>query len=237
MRYSFATWLVAYVEQNVLHFDVIASITTEGFHALLALDDSIAVAWRSDQTPDADDWAGRIAKEVGCAKATVYNWREEWRRLYGIDISFPLALYRDILFFGHNSIVKPENISALMIAVWNEDGREAVRLHAEALADFERKRIEIVNPALTSRPRALPLKAPARISPVLADTDSQLADHDLIEAVAPARAFARTGGSNPSALTHRSHENDRRGRSTATRIQLSNDNQGIDHHKSKWQPI
>jgi hypothetical protein len=119
----------------------------------------------------------------------VYNRREEWRRLYGIDISFPLALYRDILFFGHNSIAKPENITALMVAVQNEDGREAVRLHAEALADFERKRIEIVNPALTSRPRALPLKTPSRISAVLADTDL-----DLIEVAASANAIARIGG-------------------------------------------
>jgi hypothetical protein len=36
-RYSLATWLVPYVEKNVLHFDVIASITTEGFHALLVV--------------------------------------------------------------------------------------------------------------------------------------------------------------------------------------------------------
>ncbi len=28
MRYSFATWLVPIVEKQVLHFDVIASITT-----------------------------------------------------------------------------------------------------------------------------------------------------------------------------------------------------------------
>jgi hypothetical protein len=135
---------------------------------------------------------------AGCGKSTVFNRRDEWRGVYGIDIGLPLGLYRDILFFGHNSIAKPENITALMVAVQKEDGGEAVRLHAEALADFERKRIEIVNPALMSRPRALPLKAPSSISPVAEGTDLELDDVELIEVVAPTKALAsparRTAG-------------------------------------------
>ncbi len=39
VRYSFGTWLVPFVEQEVLHLDVVAGITTRGYHALLALDD------------------------------------------------------------------------------------------------------------------------------------------------------------------------------------------------------
>ena len=39
-----------------------------------------------------------------------------------------------------------------MVAVDQEEGDEAVRLHAEAIADFERKRVEIVNPALVNSP-------------------------------------------------------------------------------------
>jgi hypothetical protein len=55
-------------------------------------------------------------------------------------------MYSDILYFGHNSMAQPESITALMVAVEQEEGDEAVRLHAEALAAFERKRVEIVNP-------------------------------------------------------------------------------------------
>jgi hypothetical protein len=66
-RGSFATWLVPYIERRVLQFDLIARITTEGYHALLALDDKVAAAWRSDKTPCAGNWAGRFAKVAGCA--------------------------------------------------------------------------------------------------------------------------------------------------------------------------
>ena len=205
LRYSFATWLVPFVEQQLLHFDVVASITTEGYYALLALNDPVAVAWRSDPTPGAGDWAGRLARIAGCTRSTVYNRRDEWRQTYGIDIARPLQLYSDILYYGHNSIAKPESITALMVAVDQEDGDEAVRLHAEAIADFERKRVEIVNPALVRRPRAMELKLPAVASPVVAspvvaspvvaspepnDPDdlefTDLDDVDLIETV-PAR--------------------------------------------------
>ena len=41
-----------------------------------------------------------------------------------------------------------------MVAVDQEEGDEVVRLHAEAIADFERKRVEIVNPALVQCDRA-----------------------------------------------------------------------------------
>ena len=148
VRYSFATWLVPFVEQEVLHLDVVAGITTRGYHALLALNDQVAAAWRSDPTPGAGNWAGRLAQVAGCTRSTVYNRRDKWRQKYGIDIAHPLQMYSDILYFGHNSIAKPESITALMVAVDQEDGDEAVRLHAEAIADFERKRVEIVNPAL-----------------------------------------------------------------------------------------
>jgi len=164
VRYSFATWLVPFVEQKVLHLDVVAAITTRGYHSLLALKDKVAVAWRSDPTPGARNWAGRLARAAGCTRSTVYNRREAWWQEYGIDIARPLQMYSDILYFGHNSIAKPESITALMVAVDQEEGDEAVRLHAEAIAHFERKRVQIVNPALVSRPRAMELKLPQSAS-------------------------------------------------------------------------
>ncbi len=191
VRYSFATWLVPYVEQEVLHLDVVASITVEGYHALLALHDPVAAAWRSDPTPGAGDWAGRLARAAGCTRSTVYNRRDEWRQEYGIDIARPLQLYSDILYFGHNSIARPESITALMAAVDQEDGDEVVRLHAGAIADFERKRVQIVNPALVSRPRAMELKLPPIASPALDDLPPDFDDVDLDEAVPTSPVSAR----------------------------------------------
>jgi len=194
VRYSFATWLVPHVEKEVLHFDVIASITTEGYHSLLRLNDKVAVAWRSDSAPDAGNWAGRFAKVAGCARATVYNRRNKWWQLYGIDIARPLQMYSDILYFGHNSIAKPDSITALMEAVDQEEGDEAVRLHREAIDDFERKRVEIVIPALVSRPRAMELKLPPIASPELDDLDDlppDFDDVDLVEAVPKRPVSAR----------------------------------------------
>jgi len=188
-RFSFATWLVPFIERQVLHFDVIAAITSKGFHELLALEDEVAEAWRTDPIPGADDWAGRFASTARCSKATVYSRQAKWREAHGIDISRPFALYRDILFFGHNSVAKPENITALLIAVETEDGGEAVRLHAEAIADFERKRLEIVNPALMSPPRAMPFKEPAGVMLESDDPEDQLEDLSLIEITPPKRAF------------------------------------------------
>jgi hypothetical protein len=197
LRYSFGTWLVPFVEQEVLHLDVVANITTRGYHALLAPDDPVAVAWRSDPTPGAGDWAGRLARVAGCKRSTVYNRRDKWWREYGIDIARPLQMYSDILYYGHNSIAKPESITALMVAVDQKDGAEVVQLHADAIADFERKRVEIVNPALVSRPRAMELKLPLIASseiasPELDDLDNpddlefiDLDDVDLIETVPP----------------------------------------------------
>ena len=80
---------------------------------------------------------GTPAEDAGCTPSTVYN-RDEWRQEYGIDIARPLQLYSDILYYGHNSIARPESITALMVAVDQEDGDEVVRLHTDWLADFER---------------------------------------------------------------------------------------------------
>jgi hypothetical protein len=184
VRYSFATWLVPFVEQDLLHFGVVASITTRGYHALLALPDKVAVAWRSDPTPGAGDWAGRLARVAGCSRSTVFNRRDKWRRVYGIDIAYPLQMYSDILYYGHNSIAKPESITALMVAVDQEDGDEAVRLHADAIADFERKRVEIVNPAFVPRPRAMELKLPPIASPALDEFDDLPPDFDDVDFIA-----------------------------------------------------
>ena len=49
-RYSFGRWLVPYVEDDVLHFDVIAGITAEALHRMRGLRDPVAEAWRKVQS-------------------------------------------------------------------------------------------------------------------------------------------------------------------------------------------
>ena len=88
VRYSFATWLVPFVEKEVLHLDVIASITTEGYHALLALNDPVAAAWRSDPTPGAGNWAGTPGQ--GRRLHPVHRLqpsRPMAEEVYGIDVA------------------------------------------------------------------------------------------------------------------------------------------------------
>ena len=191
MRYSFATWLVPFVEKEVLQCDVIAGIANEGYQSLLALNDKVADAWRSDPAPGAADWAGRLAQLSGRARATIYNRRDAWRKKYGIDIAKPLQMYSDILYFGHNSIAKPENITAILVAVDQEDGSELVRLHAEELAEFEKKRVEIVNPALVNPPRAMELKPPLVALPRFDDLPPDFDDIGLDEVVPPRPRSAR----------------------------------------------
>jgi hypothetical protein len=201
VRFSFGCWLVPYAEDDILHFDVISDITWDGFQRMLALRDKVAEAWRNDMTPGADDWVGRYAEAAGCSRGTVRNRRADWREENGIDIAYPFGLYRDILFFGHNSIADPKNITKLLVAVENEDGKAVVRFHAEAIADFERKRVEIVNPALASRPWAMELKNPSTNAPELEPLDldldldldlEELEEVSLIEPIAPKKSLALT---------------------------------------------
>ena len=134
---------------------------------MCGLSDPVAVAWRSDKVASRNGWAARLAKVAKVSEATVYNRRNLWRDKFGIDITFPLQLYSDILQFGQASTTKPENITKLLAAVQNEDAEAVLRLYAEALADFEHKRLTILNPALLARPRALPLEGPPGIRPDL----------------------------------------------------------------------
>jgi hypothetical protein len=100
VRRSFAEWLVPHMIRDVLRLDVIACFTRRNFHALVALEDRVAVAWRAAETVKVGAWAQRLAKDARCSLQTVYTRREEWLRDYGIDIAAPHALYRDLLYFG-----------------------------------------------------------------------------------------------------------------------------------------
>jgi hypothetical protein len=170
-RYSFGVWLIPYIETDVLRFNLIAGITAEGFHRLCGMSDPVAVAWRSDKIASSEGWARRLSEIAKVSEPTVYNRRALWRKEVGIDIASPLQLYSDILHFGQASTAEPENITKQLAAVQNEDTETVMRLYAEALTDFEQKRLTILNPALLAPPRGLPLEGPPGIRPDLGDID------------------------------------------------------------------
>jgi hypothetical protein len=180
-RFSFGVWLVPFIEDDILHFDVIAGINSKGFHWLRKLRDPVAKAWVLDKPEGPDSWAERLAKAASVSPSTVYSRRDLWRTRCEIDIEFSLQFYSDVLHFGQASMAKPENITELLAAVNDENGEALLRLYREGLEDFERKRVTILNPALASRPRAMQLEGPTD-NPVEEDEDvEELEDLSLIE--------------------------------------------------------
>jgi hypothetical protein len=180
-RYSFGVWLIPFIEDEVLHFDVIANITGEGFHRMIGVPDRVAEAWRKSRAPSTDGWADRLAKAAKCSLSTIYNRRDQYRELFGIDIAFPLQLYGDVLHFGQASTTSPESITKMLAAVKSEDGAALLQLYAEAMANFEHKRVTLLNPALVVRPRAMPLEGPPSDLPELDIGRNALEDLGLSE--------------------------------------------------------
>jgi hypothetical protein len=118
------------------------------------------VAWRADTIETRDGWAERLASTAKVSAATVYNRQKQWWGKFGIEISLPCQMYADVLHFGQSSMASPEIITKMLMAANSENGEALVKLYREARANFERDRLEILNPALDSRPRRLLLECP-----------------------------------------------------------------------------
>lgn len=69
----------------------------------------------------------------------------------------------------------------MLAAVKAEDGEGLLQLYTEALADFEHKRVTILNPALLERPRFMPLEAPPSGPPELDDGGDEPEELDLMQ--------------------------------------------------------
>ena len=167
VRRSFAEWLVPHMIRDVLRLDVIACFTRHNFHALAALQDKVAVAWRAAETVELGEWAKRLDQDSGCSLQTVYTRRKKWLSEYGIDIAVPHALYRDLLYFGPPSLTQPKDRSALLTAVRRKEGKEAIRLHDDAAQNFDRQRIKIVGKTIGSRPHKMEIKVALKTAAAL----------------------------------------------------------------------
>jgi hypothetical protein len=214
VRRSFAEWLVPHMIRDVLRLDVIACFTRRNFHALVALEDKVAVAWCAAETIEVGAWPKRLAKDAGCSVQTLYTRREEWLREYGIDIAAPHALYRDLLYFGPPSLTQPEDRSALLSAVRRKEGKEAIRLHDDAARNFDRQRIEIVGKTIGSRLHEMEVKVALKTAPLLregaAAAPSRI-DFDLLATMGTRPPFFRqcVGRQCPND-GHRARSRDRR---------------------------
>jgi hypothetical protein len=204
-RFSFGVWLVPYVEDDVLHFDVIAGITADGLHRMRGLRDPVAEAWRKLRVDPDENWAERLAHAAKCSVATVYSRRDLWWKEIGINIAFPLQLVIDVLYFGQASMARPESLANMLAAVKVEDAEALLKLYTEALANFEHKRVTILNPALLARPRFMPLEAPPS-GPLELDSgvdepeEVDLMAIDLIEEGSDAELPQESATSSPSGV-------------------------------------
>ena len=204
-RFSFGRWLVPYVEDDVLHFDVIAGITADALHRMRGLRDPVAEAWRKVRVDAGENWAERLARAAKCSVATVYSRRDVWWNEIGTNIAFPLQLVIDVLHFGQASTARPENVAKMLAAVKAEDGAALLRLYTEALADFEHNRVTVLNPALLARPRFMPLEIPPSGPPELDDGGGEpekvdLMQIDLIEEGSEAEMPLESPTSSPSGV-------------------------------------
>ncbi len=171
-RTSFANWLVPYVLQDILRLDVITEFTVEGYEEFLQSQDKIAVAWRSAAPADVDRWAEALTKKANVTLQTVYNRQKAWRKRYGIDIALPNAYYRDMLYFGPNSVSTPKDRSATLAAHSARDGEELLRLRDKAALDFDRLRRDAVGATIHAPLHLMPVEVGLinPMAPVIAPT-------------------------------------------------------------------
>ena len=116
------------------------------------------MAWRDEKSADLDDWAGALATRANCAKSSVYAQRKKVLQAHKIDIALPFAFYRDLVFFGPNSVTKPQDRAALNAALAGDDAATNLRLRQKAAAEFDRRRIGVVGRAIAGPPLPLPVK-------------------------------------------------------------------------------
>jgi hypothetical protein len=152
-RRSFGSWLIPHMVREVLRLDCIAGFTVANLQALSQEADPVVAAWRKTERAE-DDWAGALARASGCSEGWVYERRKWLLARHKIDIKMPFAYYRDLIFFGPNSLTRPKVRAALNAALASGDAATNLRLRQQAAQDFDRQRIGVVG-ATVRRPPLL----------------------------------------------------------------------------------
>jgi hypothetical protein len=169
-RRSFGSWLIPHMVREVLRLDCIAGFTVAGLAAVSRLTDPVVAAWLKTERA-ADDWADTLARAAGCSEGWVYARRQQLLAQYRIDIRIPFAFYRDLTFFGPNSLTRPKDRAALNAALARGDAAANLRLRQQAAHDFDRQRIGVVGATVRS--------PPLRMSPKVAIKSAAVAPPQL----------------------------------------------------------
>jgi hypothetical protein len=170
IRRSFAHWLVPKILRDTLHLDIVARFTLRGIQALIATGDGVAVAWHEADGFDDENWAKHLSCAAGCSLATVYARRTAWRKEFGVDIGVTHAWYRDMLYFGPQSLSDPQSRSALTAAVRQRDGAAITPMLLKAAVHFDRKRVDVVGSMVRSGPSPMAVKVVHDTPPLTAPT-------------------------------------------------------------------
>jgi hypothetical protein len=157
-RKSFSTWLVPHVLRDMLYLDAITNFSRRELHDLSTLDDKVALAWREIETSNAGSWAKALAEKAGCSEQTVRGRRKTWLAEYSLDIKASYGLYRDILFFGTQSVTDPKDRAAILSALQEKKGKHIVFIWDRSARKLDRQRQASLGRAITSRPLAMEIK-------------------------------------------------------------------------------
>lgn len=182
-RQSFGSWLLPQMIREVLRLDTIATFTGSDLHALLRKKDHVVAAWRHTERLEDDDWAGALASAGNCSKAWIYERRKQLLAKYKIDIAFPFAFYRDLIFFGPNSLTPPQVRAALNAALARRDAATNLRLRQRAVKEFDHCRRSVIGASVSSPLLAM---SPKVVIPSPAREDHDELGEDLtLPSVAP----------------------------------------------------
>jgi hypothetical protein len=159
-RGSFAKWLVPKMLGEVTHLRALATFTRAGLRQLEELDDPVAAAWRDIEQLEKTTLMAELIARSGLKRAAIYNRRRTWLEKFSIDILEPCGFYRDLLFYGPNSVMKGSERGDMVRAVDRMDAEASVKTLRRAAARFDEARRTVLRPAVEAKPRALRVRVP-----------------------------------------------------------------------------
>jgi hypothetical protein len=162
VRRSFAAWLLPKMLGEVTHLRALANFTRAGFRQLCELDDPVAAAWREIERPKRASLISELIARSKLKRATIYKRRRLWLDQFNIDILVPCGFYRDLLFYGPNSVMEVSERRDMVRAVDRKDGDASVRMLRQAARRFDEARRAVLRPAMEAKPRELPVLVPRR---------------------------------------------------------------------------
>ncbi|HVP98896.1 MAG TPA: hypothetical protein VMS87_06520 [Roseiarcus sp.] len=145
---------------DVTQLRALANFTRTGFRRLAELKHPVAAAWRKIERLEGTTLMAELIARWGLKKAAIYKRRRAWLEEFSIDILVPHCFYRDLLFYGPNSVMEVSERGEMVRAVDRRDGSAGVRLLRRAARRFDEARAVVLRPAMAAKPRALPVLVP-----------------------------------------------------------------------------